>query len=187
MSFVIGFATPDFAIIASDGRSTYQDGSVASEYYNKTKQINENVIVGFAGETALCESVLSSFEESFLWTVETASSQVKQRLNLLNLQAPRKCSFIIAGINSKGEIELDATGISSGLQITRQKPTAQDFVYATLSPDNIDGDQIFVKNFNSKSWESIEEPFTSSIFEVAMLDSSVNTNCFFQKISLQKY
>lgn len=93
MSFVIGFATPDFAIIASDGRSTYQDGSVASEYYNKTKQINKNVIVGFAGETALRESVLSSFEESFLWTVETASSQVKQRLNLLNLQAPRKCSL----------------------------------------------------------------------------------------------
>ena len=41
MSFVIGFATPDFAIIASDGRSTYQDGSVATEYYNKTKQINK--------------------------------------------------------------------------------------------------------------------------------------------------
>ena len=95
--------------------------------------------------------------------------------------------FIIAGINSNGEIELDATGISSGLQITRKKPTAQDFVYATLSPDNINGDQIFVKNFTSRSWESIEEPFTSSIFEVAKLDSSVNTNCFFQKISLQKY
>lgn len=59
--------------------------------------------------------------------------------------------------------------------------------YQAKTHGSRNGDQIFVKNFTSKSWESIEEPFTSSIFEVAKLDSSVNTNCFFQKISLQKY
>lgn len=59
--------------------------------------------------------------------------------------------------------------------------------FATLSPDNVNGDQIFIRNLTSRSWQSVKEPFTSSIFEVAKLDSSVNTNCFFQKISLQKY
>ena len=151
------------------------------------------MIVGFTGETILCESVLSSlkelslFKESSLWTVETVSSQVKWHLGSLNLKSPLKCSFTITGINAYGQIELDTIGISSGLQITQENPTTEDLAYATLSPDNVNGDKIFIKNLTSRSWQSIKEPMISSIAEVAKLDSSVNTHCFFQQICLQKY
>lgn len=47
MSLILGYANKDNAIIMSDGRA---GGAVSlSETYNKTRKINDNIIIGFAG------------------------------------------------------------------------------------------------------------------------------------------
>lgn len=47
MSLILGYANKDNAIIMSDGRAG-ENGSL-SEFYNKTRKINDNIIIGFAG------------------------------------------------------------------------------------------------------------------------------------------
>lgn len=47
MSLILGYANRGHAIIVSDGRAG-ANGNY-SEHYNKTRKINENIILGFAG------------------------------------------------------------------------------------------------------------------------------------------
>lgn len=47
MSLILGYANKDNAIIMSDGHAG-KDGCY-SEHYNKTRKINHNIILGFAG------------------------------------------------------------------------------------------------------------------------------------------
>ena len=47
MSLILGYANKDNAIIMSDGRAG-ENGSL-SEFYNKTRKINSNIILGSAG------------------------------------------------------------------------------------------------------------------------------------------
>lgn len=57
MSLILGYANKDNAIIMSDGRAG-EHGSL-SEHYNKTRKINDNIIIGFAGFAEPIESFLN--------------------------------------------------------------------------------------------------------------------------------
>lgn len=196
MSFVIGFATPSAALIVSDGRCQGKNNTIITEYYNKTKRINDKVIIGFAGETALCEAAINALYTpapvnavatnlSANWTVNGVSICLCSFLKSLQLGHNRKCSFIVAGSNSNHQIELDTFGIISDLAIKSYIPTTTDVQYATLSPDGVDGDKIVENHLTGNyGYSSIEDALKGAIADVAKINHSVNTNYYSQVILL---
>lgn len=62
MSLILGYANKDNAIIMSDGRAG-ENGSL-SEFYNKTRKINDNIIIGFAGFAEPIEFFLIIYQQN---------------------------------------------------------------------------------------------------------------------------
>lgn len=194
MSFVIGFATTDAAIIISDGRCTDRSGRIITEHYNKTRRINNNVIIGFSGETILCEKAISSLNTptSILavscpsinnYTVEDVSNNICNYLKYLHLPATRNCSFIVAGFNKSKCIELATFGIANGLNIRRLIPSTENLQYITLSPEGVNGNRIVYRQLTEVRHRSIDDALKDAISEVALISRSVNSNYYSELIS----
>lgn len=184
MSIVIAVATENYAIIGSDGRAIcYTDNSIVTEEYNKTKRLNDHIILGCTGNASLCEKVVSYLDTLSIPTVEEAALHIKKFLESLQLLESDKCAFAVAGITASCHIELHSLGTQSHLQINRMIP-ASTFVYTILSPDNVNGDEIFTNTLYKVGCGNLKDIIRLSIKDAAKEDFSINTNCYFQEISL---
>lgn len=103
MSLILGYANKDNAIIMSDGRAG-ENGSL-SEFYNKTRKINGNIIIGFAGFAEPIEHFLNHVIKEMgteinqyymddFWEIMTF------HMNNKETQSHLKSTFIIIGRTS---------------------------------------------------------------------------------------
>lgn len=185
MSIVIATAFEHSAIIGSDGRAICStDNSIVTENYNKTIKLCNNVIMGFTGETIICENVVSYLKTLSISTVEDTSYHIKELLESLNLSESRRCAFTVAGTTTLGHMELHSIGTKNHLQIKRDIPISNSLAYSILSPDDVDGERIFVQNVYALGIQNIKEAIRLSICEAARANFSINTNCHFQEILL---
>ena len=189
MSFVIGCASETAAIIVSDGRSSASDGSISSEYYNKTRKINDHVILGFSGTTAPCEDALKYLTSTVILSMSSADTVCDAIAGRLSTQTTTlkklKANFIIIGIGDEKKMVVNLIQRNDSEVITQQVyPSGNSTTVVTLSPDGVDGDQIAMKHLATANEITVTNALCNAVKEVARIDRTVNSHCFIQKIGL---
>lgn len=182
MSLVLGYADSQTAIIMSDGRAG-ENGSV-SEYCNKTRKINDNIIIGFVG-----------YLEDSMYFIECIYSELGDKIkncyidDFLDIAAEGmntyaesgdfKSTFLIIGRTSLGKMKTCICGRTTNYCM--QIHTLLESKGRILSiGGTIDADiikKIYTDNFSDKT-TSIPYRMVKTIKEVSKLDNSVNENCF---------
>mgnify|MGYP000044249346 FL=1 len=184
MSLILGYANKDNAIIMSDGRAG-KDGCY-SEHYNKTRKINHNIILGFAG-----------FVESTEYFLDHVLSQMGNERNeyyiddfweliTLLMDDPRlherfHSSFIIIGRDKHHQMYNSTIGDVT--QFTLQKHIVTNPRVCSIG-GTIDGkiiEKIYMDNI-TKFEIPIKDCMINTIKQVSQLDSSVNINYFSRTI-----
>ncbi len=182
MSFVVGFATRNYGIIASDGRAV-KDGKILTEHYDKTRKVGK-AIVGFTGEALLGEEALINSHLATDAPVSDVSRSLCEYLLNQNLSHDRTCNFVVIGPNENNQMELHSFGTGSGLHVDARIADEENLQYATLASAAVkNSSQLFVQQL-SKPRKNIKSALIDTIHCVANLDDSVNENVFLQEISL---
>lgn len=181
MSLILGYANKDNAIIMSDGRAG-ENGCV-SEHYNKTRKINDNIIIGFAG---YAESIEYFLKEAFyamgterdqyyindFWKLMQFAMNMKQAHKLLH------STFIIIGRDNNGNMHTSIIGQSTNYKLECSSVTTPRVVSIGGTIDRQIIEEIYMRNIKQYHIP-IDTCMRSTIQEVAELDPSVNRNCFF--------
>lgn len=181
MSLVLGYANRKNAIIMSDGRA---GGTVSpSEYYDKTRKINRNIILGFVGykETAehflnctyqeLGEGIKNCFIEDVLEVFQYGMGLDSIRNNL-------KSTFAVIGRTREGKMITAVAGNSTGYKI--EKNTVDRARALFIGGSCVEREwieHIFFEHM-SRKFMSIEECMKRTILDASKADSSINANTF---------
>ncbi len=184
MSLILGYANKDNAIIMSDGRAG--DNGSLSEFYNKTKKINNNIIIGFAGYAEPIEHFLKHAISQM--GTDINRYYIDDFLNLMSFlmddsetQSRLQSSFIIIGRNKRNEMYTSIMGDCTKYVLEKHIATSPR---VTSIGGTIDGkiiQEIYMRNIK-QDHIPVNECMTSTIKEVSALDPSVNSNCFEVKI-----
>lgn len=187
MSLVLGYADISKCIIVSDGRFCNPDNEILSEAYDKTKRINGNVIIGFAGNAQLCEMIIDhaapdNFPKSA--SVKEVAGTLEASLRLLCDRFPgHLAQFVVAGKSQFGKAQLRAFGTEYSMLVRNPTTNAPEFV--ELSQTGVDARAIFQRFYSSiYNTGDIEAIMKKTIREVAISDQSVNTTFFTQTVLL---
>jgi len=180
MSLILGYATKTNAVIMSDGKA---GGTIRpSESCNKTRKINDNIILGFAG-------YLEDITYAFDYITDVSGNDLNNYMiddfwNIIisfmrNKQTPKffHSSFIIIGRHNNGNMYTSIIGDNTNYMLEEHK--VENPRYLTIG-GSIDGEiinQIYssnIKQFGSP----IEKRIIDTIRKVSALDNSINTNTF---------
>lgn len=181
MSLILGYANKDNAIIMSDGRAG-ENGSL-SEFYNKTRKINDNIIIGFAGFAEPIESFLNHIStelgaEIEQYYIDDFWEIITFHMNNKETQSHLKSTFIIIGRTSNNEMYTSIIGNSTNYILEKHLVTSTPRICSIGG--TIDGkiiNDIYTKNI-TQYHVPIKECMQTTVYEVAKLDCSVNVNCF---------
>lgn len=196
LSFVIGYVSTKMAAIASDGRCCYTDGTIKTEFYNKTRKINNNVIIGYSGSTKACEKILSQLQLALEQIqkngmrepyVNEVAACIHAIIPMFNFPKEHKVQFIISGISNNKEMQLYTFGNTNQTDFIPLIATEKEIQIAALcsSKSNESGCKIFKNHLINDPFVQhtpIDDIFKASIEEMADLDPTVNRNCFSQVI-----
>lgn len=180
MSLILGYANKDNAIIMSDGRA---GGTVCpSEEYDKTRKINNNIILGFSGYQESSEHFLSCIhmklgERIKYCYIEEFLEVVEYGMSLDSTKEYLHSSFIIIGRTKNKHIM--TTIVGNNTQYKMDKHIVTNVRHLAIG-GTIDGEKIFEiyeKNLSNHGM-SIQSCMIKTIHGVSLLDSSVNTNTF---------
>lgn len=198
MSLILGIVFANRALIISDGRvKDAGTNLVVDEKFDKTRKINDNVILGFSGETKFSLWLLGQFDN--ICNKDVFRLKAEHVANILckiaqegvnyreNLEEPKITNFqmIVAGKNSRGIMALYNFGVPTNLQIKECIPTAKTFVYSVLSPGTKDIGSVFEKVIADNPGMELEDYINLLFFKASELNDSINTNLFIKEIGLR--
>lgn len=179
MSLILGYANKDNAIIMSDGRAG-ENGSL-SEHYNKTRKINDNIIIGFAGfaepiEIFLNHTISQMDTKRYEYYIEDYWELMQFLLDDVEAQKHLKSTFIILGRDRKHRMHSSIIGHTTNYKLDKQIVSAPRVtsIGGTIAGKIIE--EIYMRNIKQYHLP-IEDCMRATIQEVSKLDSSVNANC----------
>ena len=180
MSLILAFANKDNAIIMSDGRAG-ENGCV-SEHYNKTRKINDNIIIGFAGYAESIEHFLKATfiemgTERDQYYINDFWELIKFAMNLKETQEHLHSTFIIIGRDNNGNMHTSIIGQSTNYKLECSSVTTPRIVTIGGTIEGQIIGEIYMRNIK-QSHIPIDTCMRDTIQEVAELDPSVNRNCF---------
>lgn len=195
MSLILGIVFTNRAIVISDGRvKNASTGLVVDEKFDKTRKINDNVILGFSGEREFSLGLLEQFENVCKQDIsklkadhaanilcKIAQEGVDYRKNLKE-SLPTNFQMVVAGKNNKGIMALYNFGVPTNFEIKEYIPTAKTFVYSVLSPGTKDIDSIFEKVMTNYPGRELEDYINLLFSKASDMDDSINTNLFMKEI-----
>lgn len=195
MSLILGTVFKNRAIIVSDGRVKDSNTClVVDEKFDKTRKINDNVILGFSGELEfslwlleqfenVCKQDISQLKADHVANIFCKITQegVDYRKNLKE-SLPTNFQMVVAGKNSKGIMALYNFGVSTNFEIKESTPTAKTFVYSVLSPATKGIDSIFEKIITDHPNKGLEDYINLLFSKASDMDDSINTNLFMKEI-----
>lgn len=195
MSLIIGIVFTNRAIVISDGRvKNARTDLVVDEKFDKTRKINDNVILGFSGDREfslwlleqfenVCKQDISQLKADHVANIfcKIAQEGVDYRKNLKE-SLPTNFQMVVAGKNNKGIMALYNFGVPTNFEIKEYIPTAKTFVYSVLSPGTKDIDSIFEKVMTNYPGRELEDYINLLFSKVSDMDDSINTNLFMKEI-----
>ncbi len=181
MSLVLGYANENNAIIMSDGRA---GGKVSpSEEYDKTRKINDNIIIGFVGYKETSEHFIDCVYMDIGYSInncymEEFIEEVEYGMGLESTKEKLESSFLIIGRTRNGKMKFVIAGKDTNYSIKYIPINRIAFIGGVIPIKDIQ--KICKKNCDIKS--SPFEILKSTIEDVSDLDSSVNKNIFYKII-----
>ena len=184
MSLILGYANKDNAIIMSDGRAG-KDGCY-SEHYNKTRKINHNIILGFAGFVESTEyfldHVLSQMgNERNEYYIDDFWELITFLMDDPRLHERFHSSFIIIGRDKHHQMYNSTIGDVTTIYITKHIVTNPRVCSIGGTIDGKIIEKIYMDNI-TKFEIPIKDCMINTIKQVSQLDSSVNINYFSRTI-----
>ena len=184
MSLVLGWTDGNNAYIASDGRAGGTQNP--SENYNKTRKINENIILGFVGYKEPSEHFLNCVYEGLGENINNCllDDFLEPLQYGMNLKATKEklCStFLIIGKAKDDTLKYVIVGNSTNYSIKNLDPLQKRLypIGGTIERSKIL--DICEKHAGIRE-KSIKETMRNIIYDVSDIDYSVNKNVFFQEI-----
>lgn len=184
MSLILGYADKEKAIIMSDGKAGGTTRN--SEHCNKTRKINKNIIVGFAGYLEDIEAVLDFCNEEMLGEIDNydvnyffdlMSEIMKDPVNQEHIHS----SFIIIGKTKDGDMRSAIIGDSTKYKLEERTITEPRVLSIGGTIDGKIINEIYLRNIRNARIDIIER-MENAVKEVSALDYSVNGSIFYQKI-----
>lgn len=180
MSLILGYANKDSAIIMSDGRAG-ENGRL-SEYYNKTRKINDNIIIGFAGfaepiETFLNHCIKEMGTDIAKYYIDDFLEMVEFLVDDKETQEYLSSSFIIIGRDQNSQMYTAIIGDSTAYKSEINLVTCPRILSIGGTIEGSIIKNIYYKNIKNETL-SIEECMATTILQVSRLDSSINSNVF---------
>ena len=163
----------------SDGRGINIYGNVDIKDINKTRKINNNIILGFAGNYDVCMETLKEIENiaktSTICCALELSKPIYEFLKEKNNLS--KSGFIIAVKNRDGEIDICTFGLDND-EIGHIEPRNGRIGYSQLSPTDYNGPKdILVSNLTINNGAlSYEKRMINAINEMSSLSRLVGGN-----------
>lgn len=199
MSLILGIAFVNRALIISDGRAiNASTGLVVDEKFDKTRKINDNVVLGFSGETEfplwllgqfenICKQDISKLKADHVANIlcKIAQEGVNYRKGLKETISTN-FQMIVAGENSKGIIGLYSFGVPTNFKIKEDIPGEKNFVYSVLFPDTKGFDYSFEQIIADYPNKGFEDYVNLLFVKAADMNDSINTNLFIKEIELRK-
>lgn len=188
MSFVSAVASPQFIMVATDGRAE-RDGKVINENCDKMQVINSKLLIAYTGVKEACEDAIEQ-SRAFINKTSNISDIGNYIYDLLNSGKYNgiRVSLIIAGINERGQNQLVA------INNTQQKTNSivqfpGQLAYAFSGTDKMQTSKFSEASnkfsqllSNATSPTEIEKAQVWLNNQVASFDTSVNTNVKFQRL-----
>lgn len=197
MSLVLGMTFTNRAIIISDGRArNVINNSIINEKCDKTRKINDSVILGFSGELEVSLWLLEQFENihkrnipdlksddvaKILCNIAEEGVNYRKKLNKSNATY---FQMIVTGLNSKKIMSLYSFGVPTSFKIKESIPTVHNFIYSILSPNGTDFGSVFEDGMKNHPGKDLEFYYRLLFSKASEIDDSINTNLFVKSIEL---
>lgn len=190
MSLVMGVGNKDFILFAGEQRCINQEGDIVSESYKKVHKINDNVIIGFCGDSTYCEiitkylfddtlskqvklkvsyeEVLSLIKSQFKSVVEQVEADTKYR---------KAKAYVIIGGKMDGKLKLSALFYEDKLEINELDLNSVNPNLIVLESGRCDHRSNITKKFNDNPKISIKNLtliFANAVKEGIEIDHSIN-------------
>ena len=198
MSLVMGVGNKDFILFAGEQRCTNQDGDVVSESYKKVHKINDNIIIGFCGDSTYCEIITKYLFD------DTLSNQVKQKLSYEEVFSLIKSQFksvveqveedtkyrkakayITIGGNTNGKLKLSSLFYQDTLEINEFDLDSVEPKLIVLESGKYDHNSKIVQEFSKNpiiSAKNLTLIFAKVVADGVKEDNSINDKMHFALI-----
>lgn len=180
MSLILGYADEHFGIIMSDGRA----GTV-NEYYDKTRKINNKLIIGFSGYAEEIEftlkTIIDAQDDKESITLDDFASLLKYAFQDIPDSCSFNSSFLLIGLDDNNIMSTCIFGHTTDFTIQKNicnKPRICS-IGGTIEGNIIN--MIYTTNMHRNDI-SIMDRMRYTITDVSKLDPSVNQNCFYRQL-----
>ena len=184
MSLVLGWTDGIIGYIASDGRA---GGDEPSENYNKTRKVNENIILGFVGMKSQAEYFLNCVYESLgddvkNCYIEDFMEPLEYGISLPVTKEKLRSTFLIIGKSKSKEIKYILVGNATNYLVKYLDPFQKRLfpIGGTIEKDKI----LDICEKHSLLFKgNVKETMKNIIYEVSDIDNSINKNVYYQEIT----
>ncbi len=187
MSLVLSYVDTQKAIVASDGLVSNENKEAVFCDEPKVFQINQSVLLGFAGHLPSCLRIADRFIEpspekkSIIDILSVDDVVAVIRKCLASLPGLEKCAFLICGKAGNGN-PCSACIISDGTYELKYPTIPGNVIYYTLCPDEIiNGAELF-KDQILRHPNDIKHAMKLTIDKVADVAPTVNHQHYFQEL-----
>lgn len=186
MSVVLSYTDNQIAVIASDGRVVDQRGNIVSENCNKTMKLNNQVIVGFAGNHGVCENIINLLtqpnKQPILQTLYV-DDIVPVLSRLLNtIPQNELAGFLVSGIARNGKI--CTSTVINHQSSTIEFPTKESPIAFGLYPQMKNQEDI-LKLYLKQDYPNYEKAIRKTILYCSKNSKTVNQNIYFEHVLLK--
>lgn len=190
MSFVICLATSSYGIMMSDGR-VMNDNVIIREDYQKYVCLNDELIIGYAGDAQFCTSCIAlSFPElkcgssDVLFAFQKVYDKAFAIIHDSRLTKPITSMFLFLGKNRNDTLQIKTLQIIDNcFEVLDFLPSSEkDIRYACAGTDAISNTTMLLSSSIHAKNGHIIEGLKEAIRVVSTKDESVNNNIFYYTI-----
>ncbi|MGG7077608.1 hypothetical protein [Clostridium sardiniense] len=200
MSLVMGVGNKEFILFAGEQRCTNQDGDILSENYKKVYKINDNVIIGFCGDSTYCKIITKHLFDDTFSKDDILNLTYKEVFNLIKSQFKsvveqveadtkyRKANaYIIVGGKFNRELKFSTFFYQDTLEINELNLDSMDPTLVVMESGKCDHKLNIKQEFLKDPKISIKNftlIFARVIADGVKSDNSINDNIRF--VSIEK-
>ena len=191
MSIVVNVLTPSCSWVAFDGRAQCE-GKITTEFQRKAIMVNKNVCLGYTGTLEFAQQVIQNLEKHTVGVSEMKSDTIAYAIKKLLSIATDQLSdipivnFLITGINSSNKLATYTLGTK--FSIHEHIPSEHQCLCTVLysAQNSLDFPSYMRQKMRSGfiTEDMITTAIRNYIIAVSQIDTSVNTNIMFMKITL---
>ena len=178
MTLIISVAYKDFVLVLGDRRQTHiENEDIYFDDMNKIFQVNDKVLLGYAGDVWVIDYLKSVLTVTSKETVQSVARKIRKIIR--SIKKDMYFTVHIAGVSDSGKNELILITHRDGFKLNRIV-VPNDEIRWLVSGPNIDAESMFAEryeNLNEVNIDTIRSLAIQINQEVAEKDKTVSATC----------